>query len=184
MARLIEKIDAVQVKINAQKPLRVAVWTTIQEKLRLKWTYDPNALEGSTLTKGETYFFLREGLTVEGKPFKDFLDARNKATDIEKLCNLTIGAARYCSPEITDSFTFYQTPEGFILPKSMVDPGIIDVEFVEGKEAEELERQIAEHQRMIGQKKQEKIERRAEINRKIAQQKREKKRNDNQLGLF
>jgi Fic family protein len=44
-----------------------------------------NALEGSTLTKGETYFFLREGLTVEGKPFKDFLDARNHAEAIDYL---------------------------------------------------------------------------------------------------
>jgi Fic family protein len=42
-------------------------------------------LEGSTLTKEETYFFLREGLTVEGKPFKDFLDARNHAEAIDYL---------------------------------------------------------------------------------------------------
>lgn len=108
----------------------------------------------------------------------------NKATQIEKLCHLAIGEEGYCSPEITDAFTFYRTPEGFILSKSMVDPAIIDVEFVEGEEAEELERQIAEHQRMIEQKKQEKRERRAEVNRKIAEKKREKKRNDNQLGLF
>lgn len=39
----------------------------------------------STLTKGETYFFLREGLTVEGKPFKDFWDARNHAEAIDYL---------------------------------------------------------------------------------------------------
>jgi len=30
-------------------------------------------------------FFLREGLTVEGKPFKDFLDARNHAETIDYL---------------------------------------------------------------------------------------------------
>ena len=85
LAQLMEEIDTLQAKINAQKPLQEAIWATIQEKLRIEWTYDSNALEGSTLTKGETYFFLREGLTVEGKPFKDFLDARNHAEAIDYL---------------------------------------------------------------------------------------------------
>ncbi len=44
----------------------------------------------------------------------------NKATKIEEACKLTIGAEGYCSKHITDSFTFYQTPEGFIIPKSMI----------------------------------------------------------------
>ena len=85
LTQLLAEIDTLQAKINAQKPLQEAIWATIQEKLRIEWTYDSNALEGSTLTKGETYFFLREGLTVEGKPFKDFLDARNHAEAIDYL---------------------------------------------------------------------------------------------------
>jgi Fic family protein len=83
--KLLEEIDSLQGKINSLKPLQAAIWATIQEKLRIEWTYDSNALEGSTLTRGETYFFLREGLTVEGKPFKDFLDARNHAEAIDYL---------------------------------------------------------------------------------------------------
>ena len=85
LTQLLAEIDTLQAKINTQKPLQEAIWATIQEKLRIEWTYDSNALEGSTLTKGETYFFLREGLTVEGKPFKDFLDARNHAEAIDYL---------------------------------------------------------------------------------------------------
>ncbi|MDZ7360400.1 MAG: Fic family protein [candidate division KSB1 bacterium] len=85
LTQLLEEIDTLQEKINSQKPFQEAIWSTIQEKLRIEWTYDSNALEGSTLTKGETYFFLREGLTVEGKPFKDFLDARNHAEAIDYL---------------------------------------------------------------------------------------------------
>ena len=42
-------------------------------------------IEGSSLTRGETLFFLKEGLTVEGKPLKDFLDARNHAEAIDWL---------------------------------------------------------------------------------------------------
>lgn len=85
LTQLLEEIDSIQAKINSLKPVQKALWATIQEKLRIEWTYDSNALEGSTLTKGETYFFLREGLTVEGKPLKDFLDARNHAEAIDYL---------------------------------------------------------------------------------------------------
>lgn len=60
-------------------------WDAIQQKLRAEWTFDSNAIEGSTLTLGETIFFLQEGLTVEGKPLKDFLDARNHAEAIDLL---------------------------------------------------------------------------------------------------
>ncbi|PWQ99585.1 Fic family protein [Leucothrix arctica] len=37
------------------------------------------------LTLGEAIFFLQKGLTVEGKPLKDFLDARNHAEAIDLL---------------------------------------------------------------------------------------------------
>jgi len=85
LKKLLGEIDLSQIKINSLKPLQAEIWATIQEKLRIEWTYDSNALEGSTLTRGETYFFLREGLTVEGKPFKDFLDARNHAEAVDYL---------------------------------------------------------------------------------------------------
>jgi len=81
----LKNINQLQQDIDAKKPLQSALWPTIQEKLRIDWTYDSNAIEGSTLTRGETWFFLREGLTVEGKPFKDFLDARNHAEAIDYL---------------------------------------------------------------------------------------------------
>jgi len=81
----LNNINELQDKIDTKKPLQSALWPTIEEKLRIDWTYDSNAIEGSTLTRGETWFFLREGLTVEGKPFKDFLDARNHAEAIDYL---------------------------------------------------------------------------------------------------
>jgi len=76
-------IDDLKTQIDKKKTLQKEHWSAIQEKLRIDWTYDSNAIEGSSLTRGETLFFLREGLTVEGKPFKDFLDARNHAEAID-----------------------------------------------------------------------------------------------------
>ena len=82
---LIQQIDNLRIRIDENKPLRPERWKTVMEKLKMEWTYDSNAIEGSTLTLGETIFFLKEGLTVEGKPLKDYLDARNHADAIDFL---------------------------------------------------------------------------------------------------
>ena len=67
------------------------LWATIQEKLSILWTYNSNAIEGSTLTQEETTFFLKNGFTVEGKPFRDFIDARNHHDAIELLYGMVKG---------------------------------------------------------------------------------------------
>lgn len=89
--KLLREIDVLREKIDSQKPLDPDLWSVIQKKLRIDWTYDTNALEGSTLTYGGTLFFLNEGLTVEGKPFKDFLDAKNHAEAIDYLYDVIKG---------------------------------------------------------------------------------------------
>jgi Fic family protein len=82
---LMGEIDRLQERMDEKKPLQPEKWRAVTEKLKMEWTCDSNAIEGSTLTLGETIFFLREGLTVEGKPLKDFLDARNHADAIDFL---------------------------------------------------------------------------------------------------
>lgn len=74
-----KEIDAYQSRTSNE--LKAA----IQKKLKLEWIYHSNAIEGSTLTLGDTIFFLEQGLTVNGKPFKDFLDAKNHAEAIDYL---------------------------------------------------------------------------------------------------
>src|SRR5450631_2178590 len=70
-------------KINLLKNNDESLWNIIAKKLKVDWTYHSNSIEGSTLTLGETFFFISEGLTVEGKPFKDFLDAKNHIEAID-----------------------------------------------------------------------------------------------------
>lgn len=108
----------------------------------------------------------------------------NKATQIEKACNLTIGAKGYCSKEITDSFSYYQTPEGFIIPKSMAEDRELVIEIATEAESAEIEKFVQNQQKLKEQKEKEKKERRAEINRKIAEQKKKKKVVKNQMNLF
>lgn len=79
------RADALRARIDAKKNQDAALWDTIVKRLRVDWTYNSNGIEGSTLTRGETHFFLSEGLTVEGKPLKDFMDAQNHAEAIDML---------------------------------------------------------------------------------------------------
>lgn len=85
LEKLLKISDTLRDEIHRKKPIEGDLWETIEEKLLIEWTYNSNAIEGSTLTQGETMFFLKNGLTVEGKPFKDFLDAKNHAEAIEFL---------------------------------------------------------------------------------------------------
>ena len=80
-----DQADAMRRGIDAKKDQDESLWGTIVNRLRTDWTYHSNGIEGSTLTRGQTHFFLTEGLTAQGKPFKDFLDAQNHAEAIDML---------------------------------------------------------------------------------------------------
>lgn len=49
------------------------------------WTHHSTALEGNTLSLGETFFVLSEGLTIGGKPLKDHLEVVGHARAIDRL---------------------------------------------------------------------------------------------------
>ncbi|MBL0700638.1 MAG: Fic family protein [Desulfosarcina sp.] len=52
-------------------------------QLRNLWTHTSTAIEGNTLTLGETAFVLEEGLTVSGKPLKDHEEVVGHARAID-----------------------------------------------------------------------------------------------------
>ena len=140
---------------------------------RLNFLFDP-----------ESEFFLSADTVC------DFFGAKkstvgNKATQIEKACNLGLGAEGLCSPEISDALTLVELPNGLVIPKSML-PGLdIVYELADEEESKELEKFMAERQRLKERKDAEKKARRTEINRKIAEDKKKKKQErDKQLKLF
>jgi len=57
-------------------------------QLRAVWTHDSTAIEGNTLTLGDTMFVLGYGLTVKGKPLKDQLDVQNHARAIDAVLEI------------------------------------------------------------------------------------------------
>ena len=54
-------------------------------QIRDLWTHTSTALEGNTLTLGDTHFVLQEGLTISGKPVKDHQEIIGHARAIELL---------------------------------------------------------------------------------------------------
>ena len=73
---ILEEVDQLKIEIDKLRPLPVETEQRILQKLRLEWNYHSNAIEGNTLSYGETVAFLMHGLTAKGKPLKDHLDIR------------------------------------------------------------------------------------------------------------
>lgn len=78
-------IDRLRERLDALKRAHPHLWPNIFKKQNVAWTAETNAIEGSSLSFSDTLFFLEEGLTVQGKPLKDFLDARNHSEAIDLL---------------------------------------------------------------------------------------------------
>ncbi len=82
---LIEQIDACKAEIDGLRPLDREQEQRLMQKFRLDWNYHSNAIEGNTLTYGETRAFLLYGVTAQGKPFRDYLDIKGHRDALEYL---------------------------------------------------------------------------------------------------
>lgn len=62
--------------------------TALLAQLRDLWTHNSTAVEGNTLTLGDTHFVLEQGLTISGKPIKDHQEVigHSRAIDILYQC--------------------------------------------------------------------------------------------------
>ncbi|MDP2039116.1 MAG: Fic family protein [Ignavibacteria bacterium] len=87
LLELLTKVDDLKKEIDAFHPLPVDVEERILQKLRLDWNYNSNAIEGNTLSYGETYVLIMDELTAQGKPLKDSLYMRGHNKAINYLIN-------------------------------------------------------------------------------------------------
>jgi Fic family protein len=80
-------------------------------QLRNLWTHTSTALEGNTLTLGETAFVIEEGMTVSGKPLKHHQEVVGHARAVDLLFALL------CADTITDSdlFTLHRAVQTDVL---------------------------------------------------------------------
>ena len=85
---LLRQVDRRKAEVDALSPFTTEQEGRMMQKFRLDWNYHSNAIEGNSLTYGETIAFLMEGLTAKGKPFKDHLDIKGHNEGIDFLIHL------------------------------------------------------------------------------------------------
>ena len=73
-------MDEAKARLSALRPLtpeQIASLRPMWAADEVRYVYGTNAIEGSSLTLGETYVVLEQGITIGGKPLRDHLDAIN-----------------------------------------------------------------------------------------------------------
>lgn len=69
-----DNLTELKTKVDQHRPLSPDIMEILDQKFKIEWTYNSNAIEGNTMTLQETAFFLQEGLTSKGKTLKDYLE--------------------------------------------------------------------------------------------------------------
>lgn len=75
MNKKIEQIEELVLKLNSLRSFTKGELERLSEEFVIEYTYDSNAIEGSTLTLNETAFVLKENITIGEKPLNDHLAA-------------------------------------------------------------------------------------------------------------
>jgi Fic family protein len=77
-------------RLDEHRPLSASLVARLRDEMMIEYTYDSNAIEGSTLTLRETRLVIEEGITIGGKSIKEHLAAMNHPeaiSFIEELVN-------------------------------------------------------------------------------------------------
>ncbi|MXY43495.1 MAG: Fic family protein, partial [Dehalococcoidia bacterium] len=85
MTNPLDAITRLKEELDALRPLPPDVLGQVEQKLRLEANYNSNAIEGNTLTYGETRSLILHGLTAQGKPMRDHLDIEGHDTAVKAI---------------------------------------------------------------------------------------------------
>ena len=106
---LLTKIDQLKARWDAVLPLPPA----LLEQLRLDWevthTYNSNAIEGNTLTLGETKAILLDGITIGGKLLREHLEVVNHQRAMRLMTGLTTQNTPILETEILELHRYILT---------------------------------------------------------------------------
>ena len=72
----IAEIDRLKAALDDLHPLPPDAVGRVEQKLRIEWNYHSNAIEGNSLTLGETRSLILHDFTARGKPMRDHLDIK------------------------------------------------------------------------------------------------------------
>jgi Fic family protein len=89
------------VELNALRPIPSIVMKKLRDQFQLEMTYNTNAIEGNTLSLKETFWVIREGVTVKGKPLKDHLEAKDQNDALDHLHDMVEFGQQTTFSEVT-----------------------------------------------------------------------------------
>lgn len=95
---LFNKADYYKRIIDNNRPFDLEQLNEIDNYFRVGFTYSSNSIEGNTLTITETKILLEDGITVGGKPIKDYYEAAGHAQAFDYMLSM----ARNDELEITE----------------------------------------------------------------------------------
>jgi len=81
--KLFARLDEKKARLDVHRPLPPAILEKLAEYFRVDWTYNSNAIEGSSVTLAETRAILLDGVTVDGKPMREHLEVINHSHAID-----------------------------------------------------------------------------------------------------
>lgn len=84
-ARLARRLIQKKQQLDAYRPMESFTVQRLHQDLRLLATYHSNAIEGNTLSLHETQMVLEYGMTVDGHPLREYLEATNHAEAFDTL---------------------------------------------------------------------------------------------------
>ncbi|MEK7103528.1 MAG: Fic family protein [Patescibacteria group bacterium] len=82
---LLQDIKELKKKIDHLRPLTTSELAELHKWYLVTYTYHSNALEGNTLSLGETKLVVEDGITVGGHPLREILEATNHKEIVERL---------------------------------------------------------------------------------------------------
>jgi len=92
-------------------------------QLRNLWTHTSTAIEGNTLSLGETAFVLEEGLAISGKPLKDHEEIVGHARAIDLVYDLIRRESDLTEKDLFDLHKGPYRPNGFLMSISLLVHG-------------------------------------------------------------
>ena len=87
-SRIAKRLLQKKKKLDAYRPMESFTGQRLHNDLRLMLTYHSNAIEGNTLSLAETQMVLEYGITVDGHPLREYLEATNHAEAFDTLPHL------------------------------------------------------------------------------------------------
>lgn len=93
--RIFKRLRQKKKQLDTYRPLPSFTVQRLHQDLRLLSTYNSNAIEGNTLSLYETQMVLEYGVTVNGHPLREFLEATNHAEAFDALTRLATQPITY-----------------------------------------------------------------------------------------